>query len=396
MYRYARVNMSTGNVRVFDLPKERWCLGGRGLISQILYTEMDPSADPLCQKNVLVLASGMFAGCPLSCFDKVFLGAKSPSTNRLESVSFMSRASRLMDAMDVRLAIVEGQSAGNRQYVLLLDRGRVSLLSLEELMPAVNVADMGSYALHEGLQRSFGRNACIITWGHAAVVCSPDASLLISGSSVNTLKNIPSRGLSAVMASKGVRAIVLRGGTTHASSKMLNSKAESLCRDTECLLCCARLHDELKNTPYASVSLCRDCFEQKSQSSRLEKVCTDLGLYPAALSSDLLSLSDADEPTLRMRVLEAFRRSPYSSRRPVPFEASPDAQAVAVFDTMGLCTRALRPEEHDRVLNLMADLAGAVYGGTWSRDSLLRMGAETLQKEKAFNSWAESNPAEYR
>lgn len=55
---------------------------------------------------------------------------------------------------------------------------------------------------------------------------------------------------------------------------------------------------------------------------------------------------------------------------------------------MGLCPRALKSGEHDRTLLLMADLAAAVYGGEWSRDTLLRMGADTLAREKAFNNWA--------
>ena len=159
MYRYARINMSTGNVRVFDLPRERWMLGGRGLISQVLYTEMNPGADPLSSGNVLVLASGMFAGCPLSCFDSLFLGAKSSSTGQLQILRFMSRGARIMASMDMRFAIIEGRPAVEKQYVLVLDRGRVSLLPATELLPDFREG-LGSYALNEGLQRHFGGNAC--------------------------------------------------------------------------------------------------------------------------------------------------------------------------------------------------------------------------------------------
>ncbi|WP_298068494.1 aldehyde ferredoxin oxidoreductase N-terminal domain-containing protein [uncultured Mailhella sp.] len=396
MYRYVRVNMSTGNVRILDLPRERWSLGGRGLISQILYTEMDPGADPLCAKNVMVLAPGMFAGYPLSCFDEIFLGAKSPSTGRLENVRFMSRASRLMAAMNIRLAIFEGQPADTRQHVLVLDRGRVSLATLDDLMPSVNPEEIGSYALHKGLQEHFGRNACIITWGHAALFRSPDASLLVSGASEGILKNIPGRGLCSVMASKGVRAIVLRGGSPFFPPKASGNKAESICHDTECLLCCARLHAELQNTPYAKASLCRDCIEQTPPSSSLEKICTDLGLCPTACDPELLPFTASDEATLRRHLLEISRKSfslPPHQHLP---EIHQNDRAIAAFDSMGLCPHALRPEEHDKALNLMADLAEAVYGGAWNRDTLLRMGTDTLNKEQAFNNWAEAEASGYR
>ncbi len=383
MYRYVRTNMTTGNVRVFALPRDRWVLGGRGLISRVLYTEMDPSSDPLGPKNVLVLASGIFAGCPLSCFDEVFFGAKSPSTGRLESVRFMSRAARLMASMDIRLAIFEGQAPEGKQYVLLMDRGSASLLPLEESEATPD--EMGGYALHDALQRQFGKNACIVSWGHPAVVHSPGASLLVSGVSGGHLKNIPGRGISAVMASKGLRAIVLRSGASLSSMYTRGKKADSVCRDTECLLCCARLHNGLENTPYGQANLCHACMEQPSPVPPLEKACADLGLHPSVLSPDVLPLTCSDETELRnLLIKQAGACVPGScSESGLPF-----GEALAAFDSMGLCPRALKSGEHDRTLLLMADLAAAVYGGEWSRDTLLRMGADTLAREKAFNNWA--------
>lgn len=393
MYRYARINMSTGNVRVFDLPRERWMLGGRGLISQVLYTEMNPGADPLSSGNVLVLASGMFAGCPLSCFDSLFLGAKSSSTGQLQILRFMSRGARIMASMDMRFAIIEGRPAVEKQYVLVLDRGRVSLLPAAELLPDFR-EELGSYALNEGLQRHFGGNACIVSWGHAAAVKSPEASLLVSGSSDNILKNIPGLGLSAVMAAKGLRAIVLRGGAPLLPQKTAGGRADSICRDTACLLRCARVHNDLEHTPYGQVSLCRACMESTPPPC-LERVCTDLGLFPDGLSPEFGELSLADEDALRRRLMERCRERTDAADAVFPGEDAPAfEQAGAAFDSMGLCRNALPPEEQERTLTLMADLARAVYGGEWSRDSLLRMGAETISREKAFNDWAGLQPAE--
>lgn len=393
MYRYARINMSTGNVRVFDLPRERWILGGRGLISQVLYTEMNPGADPLSSGNVLVLASGMFAGCPLSCFDSLFLGAKSSSTGQLQILRFMSRGARIMASMNMRFAIIEGRPAVEKQYVLVLDRGRVSLLPATELLPDFR-EELGSYAINEGLQRHFGGNACVVSCGHAAVVKSPEASLLVSGSSGNVLKNIPGLGLSTVMFSKGLRAIVLRGGVPHAPQKASNDRADSICRDTACLLRCARIHNDLEQTPYGQVSLCRACLGTPKPLC-LERVCTDLGLSPDGLSPEFGTRSLSDEDSLRTLLLERCRQK-HADTQPLPSrrEVLSDEQAGAAFDSMGLCRNALPPEEQERTLTLMAELACAVYGGEWSKDRLLRMGEETLHREKAFNDWAGLQPAE--
>ncbi|MBR3881534.1 MAG: aldehyde ferredoxin oxidoreductase, partial [Mailhella sp.] len=77
MPHFIRVNMTTGNVRSLPLSPERNQLGGRALVSQVLYTEMAPNTDPLGADNSLVLAAGLLVGQPLSCFDELVLGSKS-------------------------------------------------------------------------------------------------------------------------------------------------------------------------------------------------------------------------------------------------------------------------------------------------------------------------------
>lgn len=340
MNRFVRVNMSTGSVHVLETAREHRNLGGRGLVSRVLYSEMDPEADPLCAGNVLTLASGVLAGSPLSCFDEVFFGTKSPLTGCMEYTRFMSRAARMMAGMDMRLVIFEGQPAQGCRYVLILDGGRASLRPQEEFS---RLSAAG--ALHTALQDRFGNAACVISPGRMPAAHGEAACIRVSGVSADKL--IPGRGIAEVMAAKGLAAVVLRGGPLSAAQR--GGRAVRICRDLEGLLCCARIGNGLEDTPFGRAAFCRACLTMEGRHSYADfpVVCAGHGT-----------------------------------------ETSREGQTLAAFDSMGFCVRAVQAGKRDRALDLMADLARAVCGGEWNRETLLRLGAETLSRETAFNRWA--------
>lgn len=382
MPHFIRANMTTGNVRLFPLSPERKALGGRALVSQVLYTEMPPSADPLGAGNVLVLAAGMFAGQPLSCCDELVIGAKSPETAQLASVRFMSRAARMMAGMSIPFGIFEGRPVDGRQYVLHMEHGRASLLPVENLVPTSALA--GAFALHDALHERFGRNTCIISVGRAAFSASPAAALLVSGSEDGSIKTIPAHGLASVMAAKGLRAFVLNGNP---STERVSPAGKALCRNASGLLRCARQQTDLQETPFGRASLCRYCLDrQYVADGGWASVCADLGLLPSALASpDISGLETSELYRVLSDLMEA--RSPTMPDSPL-HDLLPAPHLLAAYDTVGLCPLAVQPDSHTRMLDLMAALAKASCGMDWDAERLLRSGAEMLERERAFNDWA--------
>jgi len=78
----ARINVTTKKVSTIE---EDWYfyrkyLGGRGLISYFLLTEVPPDTDPLGEENKLIIAASVMTGAPLPGFGRQSIGAKSPLT----------------------------------------------------------------------------------------------------------------------------------------------------------------------------------------------------------------------------------------------------------------------------------------------------------------------------
>jgi aldehyde:ferredoxin oxidoreductase len=74
-----RVDLGSGKiVKEPTANYEKLWLGGRGLNSRILYTETDPSIDPLDPANVLMFSLGPFTGTMVPGSGRVEVSAKSP------------------------------------------------------------------------------------------------------------------------------------------------------------------------------------------------------------------------------------------------------------------------------------------------------------------------------
>ncbi len=78
-----RVDLATGTTSRENVPEEvvREYLGGRALGAKILFQELEPGLDPLGPDNRLVLAAGAVTGAPFSGNSRYTVMAKSPLTN---------------------------------------------------------------------------------------------------------------------------------------------------------------------------------------------------------------------------------------------------------------------------------------------------------------------------
>jgi aldehyde:ferredoxin oxidoreductase len=78
-----RVNLSTGVINRFEVSNElvENYIGGLGFCSYLLYTELKPHIDPLGKENKLVFATGPFTGTLWPQGNRYTVAAKSPLTN---------------------------------------------------------------------------------------------------------------------------------------------------------------------------------------------------------------------------------------------------------------------------------------------------------------------------
>jgi aldehyde:ferredoxin oxidoreductase len=199
--RILRVNLTQGTIGV-ETPDELWYrayFGGTGLIAYYLMKELAPGVEPLGPENKLIFAAGPLTGVPAAGTGRNSLGAKSPLTGGIgfsEAGGFwgaeLKRAG--FDAI-----IIEGR-APRPSYLAIID-GQV------EIRDATALAGRMAHEVQEAIRTEVGDRSTRVAQ------CGPAGENLVRCASVvNDLKHFYGRaGLGAVMGSKNLRAVAVRG-----------------------------------------------------------------------------------------------------------------------------------------------------------------------------------------
>jgi aldehyde:ferredoxin oxidoreductase len=198
-----RIDMTGLHCTREPCPEKYAGLGGRGLTSSIIAEEVPPLCDPLGADNRLVLAPGLLSGTSAPNAGRLSVGAKSPLTGGIkESNAGGSSAARLA-RLGLSAVVIEGCPVDTRLHLLVIRKDHADIL------PADSYAGTGTYALTEALHCRFGDTIAIMCIGPAG-----EQHLLSASIQVTDLNGKPCRaagrgGLGAVMASKGLKAIII-------------------------------------------------------------------------------------------------------------------------------------------------------------------------------------------
>jgi len=196
-----RVNLSETKVVVEDRPMEfyRSYLGGRGFIALTLLKEMRGGCDPLGPENKLIFALGPLTGTPLPGTARSSVGAKSPLTGGIgESEAGGFWGAELKKA-GFDMVIVEG--ASEKPVYLIIKGGEGQLRDAGHLWGR-EVAET-----HRLLQQELGDERV-----RTAIIGPGGERRILFACILNDLHHAAGRsGLGAVMGSKRLKAIVVRG-----------------------------------------------------------------------------------------------------------------------------------------------------------------------------------------
>ena len=115
---YLRIDLGSGTVRKESLPADlaRKYLGGRGLGTHFMMTEVDPKIDPLDQKNKLIFAAGPLSGTnapSASHFDAV---SKGPLNGTIAASSSGGIFGPMLKYAGYDMIILEGKSVNRYIY----------------------------------------------------------------------------------------------------------------------------------------------------------------------------------------------------------------------------------------------------------------------------------------
>jgi aldehyde:ferredoxin oxidoreductase len=196
-----RVNLSTNSIATEEI-REPFCrkyLGGAGFVAYFLWKELQNGVDPLGPDNKLVFATGPLTGIKLSGCARHCVGAKSPLTNGIAKAEAGEFWGSELKSAGFDAVIVEGK-ADKPAYISIND-GQVSIND------AAHLWGKSTKETQEIIRAEFRDNRTRV-----AMIGPAGEKLVKYACIMHGLFDAAGRGgLGAVMGSKNLKAIAVRG-----------------------------------------------------------------------------------------------------------------------------------------------------------------------------------------
>ncbi len=195
-----RVNLSTGQVSTepLDLDRAKTYIGARGLGSRYLFDEIDPRIDPLSPENKLIFAAGPLTGTYAPSGGRYNVVTKAPLTGTIAASNSGGTGGPELKFAGYDMLIIEGKAA--KPVYLWIKDG------------AVEIRDAGH--LWGKIVPDTQDAICAETDADAKVACIGPAgeNLVLFAAIMNDMHRAAGRsGVGAVMGSKNLKAVVVRG-----------------------------------------------------------------------------------------------------------------------------------------------------------------------------------------
>jgi aldehyde:ferredoxin oxidoreductase len=195
-----RIDLSEKTATREPLPLEvaRDYLGGAGIGIKYLYDEVPATTEALAPENKLIFAGGPFTGTSIPCASRMAVTAKSPLTGAVGMALSGGHFPAELKLAGYDALIIEGR-AENPVWLAIKD-GEVRFRSAEKLW-GTQSSDCQAF-IKDALHDQNARVACI---GPAGENLSRIACIM------NERRAAGRKGLGAVMGSKNLKAIAVRG-----------------------------------------------------------------------------------------------------------------------------------------------------------------------------------------
>jgi len=195
-----RINLTTGKASVEPLDPKlvRDYLGGRGFAARILYDEIPAGADPLGPDNRVVLAPGPLSGTLVPAAGKITFASKSPATGGWGDSSMGGHLAAEIRYAGYDVIILEGAAA--KPSYLYIKNDRV------EIRDASALWGKGAIQAERALKDELGEEFQIATIGQAG-----ENRVVYACVSHDFGRQAGRTGIGAVLGSKNVKAIAVRG-----------------------------------------------------------------------------------------------------------------------------------------------------------------------------------------
>jgi len=195
-----RVDLTSGTYKVEDLNLDlaKKYIGGRGLGSKIFFDEVDPNVEPFSPENKLIVATGPLSGTPVPTGGRYMVITKSPLTGAIACSNSGGYFGAELKAAGYDMIILEGKA--EKPVYIAIEDDKIEIKEAGHLW-----GKLVSETTDE-LKKEHGEKVRVLCIGPAGEKLSRTAAV------INDYDRAAGRsGVGAVMGSKNLKAIVVRG-----------------------------------------------------------------------------------------------------------------------------------------------------------------------------------------
>lgn len=206
--RVLRVDMTRQQVSEEPAPEAWRLMGGRALTSHIVAAEVDAAAEPLGPEAKLVFAPGLLGGTAITTSGRTSFGGKSPLMDGLKEANVGGVLGHKLAKLGIKAVIVEGAPRDGRLRVLRIGPDRSGRFDAAD-----GLAGLGTYeTTRRLLEGERAKARAVVSIGPAGEQRLKAASIAVNDPEGRPTRHAARGGLGALMAAKGLKAIVVDDG----------------------------------------------------------------------------------------------------------------------------------------------------------------------------------------
>ncbi len=195
-----RIDLTRGKTVIQDIDPLvlKDFVGGRGLAIKILWDELPLGVDPLSPHNKLIIAAGPLSGIPTPSSGKLVIASKSPLTGGYGDGNIGTWASTYIRKAGFDAIVIEGRS--EKPVYLYIENDKV------EIRDARDLWGLNTFETEDYLIKEHGKNI-------GTLLIGPAGENLVRYATVISMRGRSGGrpGMGAVMGSKNLKAIVIKG-----------------------------------------------------------------------------------------------------------------------------------------------------------------------------------------
>ncbi len=178
-------------------------MGGRGMTSSVVSTEVPADCHPLGPENKLVIAPGLMAGSAASTSGRISVGCKSPLTGGIKESNSGGQGGQVMARLGYAAIILEGEPKSDDLYKVFINKDGVKISVANDLKMLPN------YDLAEKMKQEHGEKIAMLSIGPAGEMKMCASSVAVTDMEFRPTRHAGRGGVGAVMGAKNVKAIIL-------------------------------------------------------------------------------------------------------------------------------------------------------------------------------------------